>query len=55
VRGGVLIDGFLRGTWAVSRQGSGEHADPFEGESWPADEVAGRGAELIAFTSPEPE
>lgn len=58
VRGGVLIDGFLRGTWAVSRQGSGRHAlqaDPFEGESWPADEVARRGAELIAFTSPEPE
>ena len=52
VRGGVLIDGFLRGTWAVSRQASGEHAlqaDPFEGESWPVDEVARRGAELIAF------
>jgi hypothetical protein len=54
VRGGVLIDGFLRGTWAVSRQGSGEHApqaDPFEGESWPVDEVARRGAELTAFIS----
>ncbi|MCW2936706.1 MAG: hypothetical protein JWM19_7668 [Actinomycetia bacterium] len=54
VRGGVLVDGFLRGTWAVSRQGSGEYAlqaDPFEGESWPGDEVAGRGAELTAFIS----
>ena len=58
VRGGVLIDGFLRGTWAVSRQASGEHvlqADPFDGKGWPADEVARRGAELIAFTAPEPE
>ena len=54
VRGGVLVDGFLRGTWAISRQESGEHAlhaDSFEGESWPAEKVAGRGAELIAFTS----
>ena len=54
VRGGVLIDGFLRGTWAVWRQDSGEHAlhvDPFEEEGWPAGAVAERGAELVAFTS----
>ena len=54
VRGGVLIDGFLRGTWAVWRQDSGEHAlhvDPFGEEGWPAGTVAERGAELVAFTS----
>jgi hypothetical protein len=55
VRGGVLVDGYLRGTWAVWRQDSGAHAlhaEPFEEHAWPADEVAERGAELVAFTSP---
>jgi len=54
VRGGVLIDGFLRGTWAVSRPDDGEHAlhvEPFVEEGWPAGQVAERGAELLAFTS----
>jgi hypothetical protein len=56
LRGGVLVDGFLAGTWSVARDGAGGQvlrADRFEEArcAWPADEVEAEGDRLLAFAA----
>jgi hypothetical protein len=58
VSGTVLVDGFFRGTWKITRSGAAAdlHVMPFERLS--KDEraaVAAEGSRLLRFTSPDAE